>query len=199
MRALVFPVGIGAGLIASAALFAQTSEVGGERIAHPRDIPPKSYAEPMTREDVPPEWQAFLRLSGFVRAEDDVPGVGLGLAMQYGLTKSEAAALLQAVRNVTAEMTGSGPNAKSICSAAISSSEDYVGWWSRFDEATRAHRSAMIDALIAALDTATWALVIEQEFLRWMGLGDQVIGNQPNRQKQVDAADYSVWMRGMCG
>jgi len=196
VRALLL-LAIGAAGI-STNLAAQIRQVQAEAVVNPRDIPPHLYREPMTRNDVTPDWRAFTRLHSAALSEEMFPGRDLGLASRYGLTGSEAGAALQAVREVMAEMDHSWPKPRSICSAEISSSQEYVGWWARFDAQVRAHRVAMVEALVSRLETPVWEAIIQREFLEWLAIEEE-IGNKINRQKQVEAADYRVWIRGMCG
>ena len=52
--------------------------------------------------------------------------------------------------------------------------------------------------LVSMVEPHVWEPVIEWHFLHWMELGDAVIGDQINYQKQVDVADYRVYMRQLC-
>jgi len=189
---------IGVTGIGSGNLSAQTGQIQAETVVHPRDIPPHLYTEPVTRNDVSWEWRAFTRLHSSTRAEEKFPGGDLGVTSRYGLTESEAGATLQAVREVMAELDHLWPKPGSICSAEISSSQEYVDWWARFDAQIRAQRAAMVDALASRLETFVWEAIIQREFLDWLAIEGE-IGIRINRQMQVEVADYRVWMRGMCG
>jgi hypothetical protein len=105
--------------------------------------------------------------------------------------------LLKIVRSVTAETAASQPKVAPICRAGISSAQDYVDWWTRFDAEVREHRRATVDALAAAIDPTVWEVVMEPEYRRWLARQD--FGMKINRQAQVEVADYRIWMRGMCG
>lgn len=153
----------------------------------------------MTRADVTPEGMAFRNLVSLGLAENEHPGLGVALTTErFGITEPEAASLLQAALEVRAEMDDSGPKRKAICRAVISSAEDYVEWWVEFEEQIEAHRSAMVDALVSRLAPGVWEPVIQWHFLHWMGLGETVIGDQINYQKQVEVADYRVYLRQLC-
>jgi len=88
------------------------------------------------------------------------------------------------------------PTARSICDADISSSQDYLDWWAKFDEELRAHRREVIDVLVSAVGAAIWDPVLRRDYLQW--ISPEPRGWKIHRQKQVDLADYRVWMRGMC-
>ena len=174
-------------------------EVHDEPVTHFLDIPPRLYRVPVTRADTTPEWLAFSRLVGFSRFEDDRPGLGVNITTErYGLTGSQATELLQAAREVRAEMNDSGPKPRSICNAGISSAQDYLDWWSEFEEKIKAHRRAMVDALVSKVDASLWEPVIQSHFLQWLGPGEVISGEKISYQKQVELADYRVWMRQIC-
>jgi hypothetical protein len=188
-----------AAAIAGSVAWSQTSSAHTEPTIRFLDIPARLYTEPATRSDVTPEWMAFRNLVSWGLAEEEHPGLGVGLAAErFGITEPEAASLLHAALEVRAEMNDSGPMKEKICGAAISSAEDYVEWWAEFEEEIEAHRSAMVDALVSMLAPGVWQPVIEWHFLHWMELGETVIGGQINHQKQVEVADYRVYMRQLC-
>ena len=174
-------------------------EVHAEPATHFLDIPPRLYRVPMTRADTTPEWLAFSKLVGFSLFEDDRPGLGVNITTErYGLTESQAAELLQAVREVRAEMNDSGPKPRSICNAGISSGPDYLEWWAQFEKEIKAHRQAMVDALVSRVDQSIWEPVIQFHFMQWLGPGDVISGEKMSYQKQIELADYRVWMRQIC-
>jgi hypothetical protein len=186
--------------VISANVLAQKSQGDGGAITHPRDVPREVwelFTEPLTRSDRSPQWQAFMRLHGHLHAEDEVPGLGIDLTIQHGLSKDGAHTLLEALRDVVTEFDITEPHARAICKATISSSEEYVRWWAHFDEEVKAHRQRMVDALVSKVDASLWDPVFEEEYVLWLTQGVQ--GKKINRQKQVETTDYRIWIRGMCG
>jgi hypothetical protein len=163
----------------------------------PCDIPRELYVERVDRAETSPEWNAYLALAMLGRAEDIRPGAGFALVSQtYEVSVHESLTLLKAVRSVQAEAVASGPKVGAICRAGISSAQDYVDWWTRFDAEMRAHRHALVDALISAVGASAWEAVMEREYGRW--LASDEFGMKINRQAQVEVGDYRIWMR-MCG
>jgi hypothetical protein len=132
-----------------------------------------------------------------VRTEDRKPGLGVALAAQeHGLGVPEATALVQVLRDVGEQAEKLAPRV-AICTAGVSSDQDYVDWWTRYEDEVRSYRRATIDALVRAIDSSIWEASLERMYLPWLrgdGLGDRI-----NFQKQVDVADYTIWMRGWCG
>jgi hypothetical protein len=192
-----FAIEISIGLIATSTSFAQTPLTDKTAVIHPRDIAAALYREPMTQSDISLEWYTYMSLAALVHAEDSKPGLGVALAAEdHGLGIPEATGLVQVLRDV-GERTERLALRVSICRAAISSGQDYVGWWARYEDEVRSHRRATIDALVREIDSSIWEASLEPKYLPWLrgdGLGDRI-----NFQKQVDVADYTIWMRGWCG
>jgi hypothetical protein len=133
-----------------------------------------------------------------VHAEDKRPGLGFALISQnYELSVHESLTLLKVVRSVQADAVASEPKVAAICRAGISSAEDYVDWWTRFDAEMRAHRHTLVEALVSAIGAPAWEAVMEREYARWLARDE--FGLKTNHQTQVEVADYRIWMRGMCG
>jgi hypothetical protein len=191
-----FAAEVSIGLIVTSTLLAQSVPADKTAVIHPRDVTPALYREPMTQTDISLEWYAYTRLHTFVHAEDREPGLGVALAAQgYGLQTAQATALVQVLRDVKQQTDRLSPPV-TVCSAGIASARDYVSWWAGYDEAVRSYRRSTIEILAQQIDPQIWQASLERAYLPWLrgdGLGDRI-----NFQKQVDVADYTIWMRGWC-